>query len=127
MRFSGERTRPRVPRWAPRPTFFDKPGSFRRGAENGTRAACAPRTLLIALVDFSSSKKRKCHERRDDGCDCRRERGGPRRFQINGWNLRFRWKSIGFGFTKNQEERVNAANGSFGWIIELRVAVTTLL
>ena len=37
MRFSGQRTRPRVLRWAPRPTLVDEPGGLRRGAENGTR------------------------------------------------------------------------------------------
>src|SRR6266550_2436397 len=98
-----------------------------RAPSPAREGACAPQTLLIAIVDFSSSKKCKRHDRRNDRCDCRRERRGPRRLQINCWNLRFRREPVGFGFTKNQEERVNAANGSFGWVVKLRVAVTTLL
>ena len=42
---SGERMRPRVLRWAPRPMLFDKLGSFWRGAENGTRGTCAPQKI----------------------------------------------------------------------------------
>ena len=70
---SGERTRPRVLRWAARPTLFDKLGSFRRGAENDTRGARAPQTCRLALVDLSSAKKCECCQRRDDRCDRRRE------------------------------------------------------
>jgi hypothetical protein len=50
---SGERTRPREQRCALRATLLPAEKSFRRGAENGTRGACAPWSRVI-----SSSNRR---------------------------------------------------------------------
>ena len=80
------------------------------------RMRALPR-VIAALIKM---RMRECNDCADRGG----ERRSPRGLQMNGWNLRFRRKSVGFGLAENQEKRVNAAHGRFHGIVKLRVVVT---